>query len=122
MRELCERLQVPQSCRTALGVAGAKRRRDELLEQRGLTIGRGAEGAQVPRRDAVARELRTRRGDVGVCLRIALVVARPRRREQPELLQLLREVGRDAGAVTELVEVDPVDVPGDPRRVPGVEV
>ena len=68
-------------CCAALGVAGAERRRDELLEQRRLAVGGRPERAQVPRVDAVARELRADRGDVGVGLRVALV--RPRCRAVP---------------------------------------
>ena len=46
-------------------------RRDHLLEQRGLAFGRGAERAQVPRRQPEARQLGARRGDVGVAFRVA---------------------------------------------------
>src|SRR5690349_6761266 len=58
------------------------------------------------RRDAVAGELRTRRGDVDVALREALVAPAPPRREQAVVLQLLRELERDARALAELVEDD----------------
>src|SRR5205823_50227 len=81
-----------------LGVAPAQRRRDELLEQRRLASRRGAERAQVARRDAVPRELRAGRGDVRVGVGIALVAARPTGREQAVVLQLLPELRRDAAA------------------------
>src|SRR6476661_4546297 len=53
-REVLERLD---RLLAALGVARAQRRGEDLLQQRSLAVGRGAEGAQVAPADAVAREL-----------------------------------------------------------------
>ena len=75
--------------RAALGVARAQRRRDELLEQRRLAVGRRPERAQVPRVDAEPRQLRADGRDVGVGLGVALVGAAAERREQPVVLELL---------------------------------
>ena len=51
-----------------LGVAGAERRRHDLLEQAGLALGAGPEAPQVARRDAVAGELHAGGDDVDVAL------------------------------------------------------
>ena len=99
----------------ALRVPRAQRRRDELLEQRRLAVGRRPERAQVARVDAVTCQLRAHSCDVDVRLRVALVGPRAGRREETERLELAREVGRDAGACTQLVEVDPPDALGDGR-------
>src|SRR5436305_51866 len=50
--ELCELLQVLQALSPALVASRTQRGCDELPEQSGLAAGGGAEGAQVPRRDA----------------------------------------------------------------------
>ena len=63
----------------------------------------------MPRVDAEARQLRADDRDVGVGLGVALVRPAPDRREQAEVLELLRELARDAGAAAELVEVDRLD-------------
>ena len=95
-RELGELLQVVQPLRAALVAAGAQRRRDELLEQRRLAAGGGAEGAQVPRRRRrsarAARRSRRRRRRTrdSACRRRC-----PCADEQPEVLELLRELARD---------------------------
>jgi len=60
----------------------------------------------VPRIDAEARELGTDDRDVDVRLGVALLRAAPDRREQPELLELLRELGGHARTLAELVELD----------------
>src|SRR4051794_25744767 len=53
-REVLERLD---GLLAALGVPRAQRRREDLLEQRGLAVGAGAEDAQVAPADAVAGQL-----------------------------------------------------------------
>ena len=88
LRRLPERLEVVDPGAAALRVPRAERRRDERLEQPRLAVGRRAERAQVPRRDAVARQRLARGGDVGVRLRVDALAALDARLEQPELLQL----------------------------------
>ena len=92
LRELGERLQVLEPGLAALGVARAERRRDELLEQRRLPVGGGAERAQVAGVDAEAREPPARRGDLRVALAVEALAALEPRLQQPELLELAREV------------------------------
>src|SRR4051812_15780538 len=58
----------------ALGIAGAQRRGEDLLEQRRLALGRGLEHAQVAAGDAVAGELGHRAHDLAFGL---VVVLRP---------------------------------------------
>src|SRR3954452_11145098 len=53
-REVLERLD---RLLAPLGVPRAQRRREDLLEQRRLTVGRGPEDAQVAPADAEARQL-----------------------------------------------------------------
>src|SRR4051794_7672991 len=50
----------------ALRVARPQRRGQDLLQQRGLAVGRGAEDAEVAPADAVARELRDRAHDLAL--------------------------------------------------------
>ena len=89
-----------------LPAARAKRRRDHGLEQAALAVGRGAEGAQVPRSDPEARERVARRRDVRLALGIESLAVLQTRLEQPELFQLASTVGRDACAVAELREIE----------------
>ena len=79
-----------------LEVARAQRGRDDLLEQRRLAPGRGAKGAEVPGVDPVPRDLGARERDVGVALAVEALAAFDPRREQAEVLELARELGRDA--------------------------
>ena len=64
----------------ALGVARAQRRGEDLLQQRGLAVGRGAEDAQVAPADAVAGELGDRADDLALGLVVVLRAARRRAR------------------------------------------
>src|SRR6478735_5524867 len=57
------------------------------------------------RRDAEARELRARNRNLDVTGRIALVAALAARLQQPVLLQLARQLGRDRRPLAELAEV-----------------
>src|SRR4051794_37287168 len=66
-REVLQRLD---GLLAALGVARAQGRGDDLLQQRGLAVGAGAEGAQVAPADAVAGQL----GDGAHDLALGLVV------------------------------------------------
>src|SRR5262249_27240876 len=118
LRELAQRLEVAQAGGAALDVAGPKGRRDELLEQGRLTVGGGAERAQVAGIDAVPGELRADARDVGVGLGVALLGARATPAEQAELVELARELGRDPGPAAQLVEVDLLDPVADAARAP----
>ena len=82
-RELGERAKIVERRLAPLRVARAQRRRDELLEQRGLPVGGRAEGAQVARPDPERRELGADRGDLGVAGRVALLRAVPASLERP---------------------------------------
>src|SRR4051794_33206171 len=65
--------------------------------------------------DAVARELRTGGGDVGVGGREPLVLAVPARLEQAVLLQLARQLGRYPGPLAERRERQLLLVAREPR-------
>src|SRR5204862_7955262 len=98
-------LELLDAAFTPLGVTRAQRRREQLVQQAGLAVGRGAEGAQVPRRDPVAGELRARDRDVDVSRLVELLAALAARMEQPVLLQVARKLGRDRGPLAQLREV-----------------
>ena len=72
--QVLERVDAPRAA--ALRVARAQRRRQELLQQLRLAVGRRLEHAQVAPGDAVARELGARAHDLAVGV---VVVARVRR-------------------------------------------
>ena len=116
--QLGQGLQLLDGRLPALRVARAERGRHELLEQPGLSVGGGAEGAQMPCRDAEARELRTGDRDVHVAGRVQLLAPYSPRLEQPVLLELARELGRDRSALAELPEVELVVLVGQPDRPP----
>ena len=59
-----------------LGVARAQRRGEDLLQQRGLAVGRRAERAQVAPADAVARQLGDRADDLALGLVVVGLPAR----------------------------------------------
>src|ERR1044072_710989 len=61
----------------ALGIAGAQRRGKDLLEQRGLAVGRGAEDAQVAPPHAESLQLGHRADDLslGVVVELLAVAA-----------------------------------------------
>src|SRR5207344_2475362 len=101
LRQLGQRLELLDAGLPSLGVAGAQRRRHELVQQAGLAVCGGAERPQVPRRDAVAGELGARDSDVDVRRRIVLLAALAARVEQTVLLELARQVGRDRGPLAE---------------------
>ncbi len=105
----------PRARRAPLQVAGAKRRRDDLLEQRRLTPCGGAEGPQVPRVDPVPGDPGTRERDVGLALAVESLAALDAGCEQAEVLELARELGRDPGALAELGHVDLVLLPAQAR-------
>src|SRR5262245_22490370 len=72
--------------------------------------------------DAVPIELSADARDVRVRLGIALLGPRADATEQPVLVELLRELGRDARAAAELVEVDLLDRIAKPARPPPLAV
>ena len=78
----------------ALRVPRAQRRRDERLEQPRLAVGRRAERPQVARRDPEARQPPARVRDLDVRLAVEPLAALDARREQAEVLELARELGR----------------------------
>src|SRR6266511_3925732 len=106
LRELGEGLEVLQCRLTALGFPRAERRPDELLEEQGLAVGRGAERSQVARADAEGRETGAGRGDLGVARCIPLLPPVPTGFEQAVLLQLANELRRPARALGELARVE----------------
>ena len=97
MRGLGERSEVVEARAPALGVARAQRGKDECLQQPRLAVGRGAERAQVSRRDPVPGKPLARVCDLDVELGVW-------RLEQPELLELAHARPAHARALAELVE------------------
>ena len=91
-----------------LGIARAQRRGEDLLQQRGLALGRGAEHAQVAARHAVAGQL----GDGAHDLALGLVVvlrdcpARPAllALDDPVVLELGDQLGVGAGLLDDVLE------------------
>ena len=106
LRERRERLEVFEAGPVAVGVVRAELRRHDLLELRGLLLGSGLERAQVPRLDAVARELEARGHDVHVPLGIPPLTAVRGRIEQPVVLEVAHEGGRRARPFAERLEVE----------------
>src|SRR4051812_40202346 len=104
----------------AIGAAGAERRRDERLEQACLAVGGRSECAQVARRDAEVGEPRARGRDVGVGLGVEAFTAFAAALDQPVLLELAREVGRDPRAAAQPLEIELRLVRTDRRRTPAL--
>ena len=77
----------------ALGIARAQRRGEDLLEQRRLAVGRGAEHAQVAPADAVARELGDGADDLALGLVVVADAAADLALDDAVLLELLDELG-----------------------------
>ena len=86
------------------------------MQEAGLAVGGRTEGAQVPRRDPVARELRAGDRDVDVGRLVELLAALAARMEQPVLLEVARKLGRDRGPLAQLGEVQLVVRLGQPGR------
>src|SRR5205823_8131449 len=100
-RQVLERLD---GLLAALGIPRAQRRRQDLLEQRRLAVGRGPEDAQVASADAEARQLADGADDllVGVVverLPVVLLAA-----DDPVLLELADERALGAGLLEHLLE------------------
>src|SRR5262249_20340273 len=115
-----ELLQLLEPLRAALGAARVQRRRGDLAEERRLARRGRAERTEVARRDAVPEQPRAGRRHVDVAFGVALASPAPVRREQPELLELLRQVARDSGALAEIVELEPLLVDAERRRPPAL--
>src|SRR5215208_625632 len=77
----------------ALGVAGAQRRGEDLLEQRGLAVGRGPEDAQVASSDPEARELARGAHDFALGLVVGQLPPLLATLDDPEVLELADECG-----------------------------
>src|SRR4051794_37040246 len=102
--QLGERLELLDPGLAALGIPRPERGRNDLLEQRRLAVGAVPERPQVPRRHAVPRELGAGGGHVRIGRAVELAAALLARLEEAEVLELLRELGRDPGALAELAE------------------
>ena len=87
-----------------LGVARAQRRREDLLQQRGLALGGRAEHAQVAARDAVAGELGDRAHDLALGLVVVALAVAQLALDDPEVLELLHEPRLRARLVEHLLE------------------
>src|SRR5207244_4206976 len=106
LRALREPLQVAERGLAALRAPRAQGWAEHRLEQAALAVGRGTEGAQVPRLDPEARERLAGRGDFRVALGVDPLPVLDARLQQPELLELAGSIGGDAGAVAELLQVE----------------
>src|SRR4051812_914686 len=106
LRALREPLQVAERGLATLGAPRAQGGAEHRLEQAALAVGRGAEGAQVPRFDPEARERLAGRRDLRVALGVDPLPILDARLEQPELLELAGSIGGDAGAVAKLRQVE----------------
>src|SRR5215211_302564 len=110
LRELLRKrrkcLEVFEAGAVAVRIMRAELRRDDLLELRRLLFCSGLERAQVPRLDAVAGELETRRDYFHVALRVPPLTAFHRRIEQPVVLEVAHEGRRRAGPLAERLEVE----------------
>src|SRR3954466_4448899 len=87
-REVLERLD---RLLAALGVTLAQRGRQDLLEQRRLAIGRGAEHAQVAPADAEALQLGHRADDLALGVVVELLAVAPLALDAAVVLELLDE-------------------------------
>src|SRR6266545_4519562 len=106
LRQPGEGLEVLHPLPAPLGVARAECRRDDRLEQAILPVGRGAEGAEVPRRDPEAREAAADGRDVGVGLGVEALAARDARLQEAVFLELPRQARVDLGLLAERAEVE----------------
>ena len=113
-RELGELVQVASACarRSALRPRAPARRAARAAPPPARSRCGTSAGSAARRRSATAARTsrRRRRPTRGTASRAAAV-----RREQPEVLELLRELGRDARAVAELVERDRLLLPSARR-------
>ena len=113
-----EALQVLDRLLAACLAARAQLRAEQLLEQRGLAVGRGAEDAQVAPGDAEARELGGRADDLEVGLVVGLAAVPAFRGDDAELLQLAQELVADPGLGEQLLAAEAANRLADGRRAP----
>src|SRR5919197_2167965 len=85
-------------------VPRAQGRREDLLQQRRLALGRGLEHAQVAAGDAVAGELGHRAHDLALGLVVVAGAAADLPLDDPEVLELADEPGLGAGLLYDVVE------------------
>src|SRR5207244_11264362 len=100
-REVLQRLD---GLLAPLGIPGPQRRGEDLLQERGLAVGRRAEDAQVAPADAVARQLGDGADDLALGL---VVVRRPGARlalDDAVVLQLLDQRRRGARLLENVLE------------------
>ena len=106
LRDARERLEIVESALAALGVARAKPRRDELLDEARLAARGGEEGAQMACVDPEAGEPRAGGGDVGLRLPVEMLACLDARLQHAVLLELADELARHGRPVAELGEID----------------
>ena len=95
--EVLDRLLAPRlAARAQLGA-------EQLLEQRRLAVGRGAEDAQVAPADAELRELGGGADDLEVGLVVGVAPVAALGGDDPEVLQLAQELLADARLVEQLL-------------------
>src|SRR5687768_9894129 len=92
----------------ASGAARLQRRPEDLLEQRGLAVGGGAEDAQVAAVDAEAGELGRRADDLEVGLVEEQLAVLAARLDDPELLELADQLLARPGLLDEVGLADPL--------------
>src|SRR3954471_16555195 len=88
----------------ALGVARAQGRGEDLLQERGLAVGRGPERAQVAPADAVAGELGHRADDLALRLVVVLLAGPVLALDDAVVLELGDEPRVGAGLLDDVVE------------------
>src|SRR5919197_892103 len=115
LRELGEVLEVLHPRLPPLRVAGAQRRRDDGFQQARLASRRGAEGAQVARRDAELREPRAGDRDIDVTLAVEPLALVRVGLQEPVVLELAGKLAADPGAPAEFPEIE-VLLPAEPER------
>src|SRR4029453_7073231 len=95
-----ERLELLEAAVPPLRIAGAQRRGNDRLDERGLAVDARADRAEIARGDPVACEAHAERDDLGVGLRIPRLLGR----HDAVVLELPDERRLGAGSLAELVE------------------
>src|SRR6187551_3433778 len=107
-------LQLPADRREALEVlyrlpaprlaSRAKRRPDDLLQQRRFAVRRAAKYPEVSPGDAEARQLRGGAHDLEIRLVVDVAPIAPLRLDDPVVLKLANQAFRDPGLIQDLLE------------------